>query len=284
MARETTHATEPTEEQQEEIIQCCIDGDVPQLRRWARCGVRVVFSAEPLYNAAGFGKLAAVRFLVKEAGADIQATHAGLATLLCVAALQGHVAVVRCLVKEFGADVNQATKEGGCTPVFLAAQEGHVAIVRCLVKEFGADVNQAANDGCTPLYVAAQFGSLPVVQCLVKELGADVNQARFNWSTPLMIASYCKHKEVVLWLIKHGADAQASTSLAGSTAADILRAIGAPAEQTAYLEARTHCANPRLRRCRAQEVRRLPEGVLLWTRVHSGALTGAQGRVQAVGR
>jgi hypothetical protein len=28
-------------------------------------------------------------------------------------------------------------------------------------------------------------------------------------------------------------------------------------------------------------VRWLPEGILLWARVHSGALAGAQGRVQA---
>jgi hypothetical protein len=58
-----------------------------------------------------------------------------------------------------------------------------------------------------------------------------------------MAASYNKHTEVVVWLIKHGADAQAS-DLDGDTAADISKQEFAPAEQTAYLEARTHCANP----------------------------------------
>jgi hypothetical protein len=64
-------ATEATKEQEEAIIQCCIDGDVPQLRRWARRGLWVAFSALPLYGAAEHGKLEAVRFLIKEAGADV---------------------------------------------------------------------------------------------------------------------------------------------------------------------------------------------------------------------
>jgi hypothetical protein len=118
-----------------------------------------------------------------------------------------------------------------------------LAVVRCLVKECGADVNQARYDGCTPLYAAAQLGLLSVVQCLLKELGADINKATNDGSTPLMVASALEHTEVVVWLIKHGADAQAPAPT-GGTAADVSKACGAPAEQTEYLEARAHCANP----------------------------------------
>jgi ankyrin repeat protein len=128
-------------------------------------------------------------------------------------------------------------------PLYNAAGYGWLQAVRILVKELGADVNQATIDGCTPLYVAAQLGHLSVVQCLIKELGANVNQAAYNGATPLMAASQNKHMEVVVWLIKHGANAQASTPAFG-TAANVSREIGAPADQTAYLEARTHCANP----------------------------------------
>jgi hypothetical protein len=84
---------------------------------------------------------------------------------------------------------------------------------------------------------------LSVVQCLVKECGADINQATDDDTTPLIAASSHKHTDVVVWLIKHGADAQASYK-DGDTAADVSRDFGASAEQTAYLEARTHCANP----------------------------------------
>jgi hypoxanthine-guanine phosphoribosyltransferase len=89
--------------------------------------------------------------------------------------------------------------------------------VQCLVKELEADVNQATNDGTTPLCIAALEGHIAVVQCLVKELGADINQAALNGITPLMAASCShqgasgtKHTEIVVWLSKHGADAQAS--------------------------------------------------------------------------
>jgi hypothetical protein len=115
--------------------------------------------------------------------------------------------------------------------------------LQCIVKEFGADVNQATNLGCTPLYAAAGKGHLSVVQCLIKELGADVNRARLNGSTPLMTADSQKHTEVVVWLSKHGTEAQASHQHDG-TAADVSREHGAPVEQTEYLEARAHCANP----------------------------------------
>jgi hypothetical protein len=168
-----THATEATKEQRA-IMQCCFAGDVPKLRQWVRRGVRVVFSAEPLITAAGCGKLKVVRFLIKEAGAN---------------------------------------------------------------------VNQSWGNGSTPLYIAAQQGHLPVVQCLVKELGADINKANLKGGTPLMIVARHKQTKVVVWLTKHGADAQASHQQLG-TAADCSRNYDAPAKQTEYLEARAHCANP----------------------------------------
>jgi ankyrin repeat protein len=190
----------------------------------------------------GNGKLEVVRFLVKEAGANVNQAASDGTTPLVLAAQEGQLAVVLFLAKELGADINQA-KHDGATPLYIAAQKGNTAVVQYLVKECGADVNQTTDDGCTPLMAAVQFGQLAVVQCLVKECGADVNQARPNGATPLMVASYNKHTEVVVWLSKHGADAQASDQRYG-TAADVSREEGAPAEQTEYLEARTHCANP----------------------------------------
>jgi hypothetical protein len=97
-------------------------------------------------------------------------------------------------------------------------------------KEIGAaDVNQARTGGC------------PTVPR--QGMWCGPHQVTFSGSTPLMAASYHKHKEVVVWLIKHAADAQATFQQV-STAADLSGEFGAPAEQTAYLEARTYCANP----------------------------------------
>jgi hypothetical protein len=82
------------------------------------------------------------------------------------------------------------------------------------------------------------------MKCLVNELGADVNKVTLDGSTPLMAASKNKRNEIVRWLLKKGANAQATLHEGFGIAADISKDVGAPAEQTAYIEARTHCANP----------------------------------------
>jgi hypothetical protein len=82
-----------------------------------------------------------------------------------------------------------------------------------------------------------------MVRCLVRGCGIDINQAGMNGSTALMAASYGKRERVAQWLIKNGADTKAVANTYG-TAADISKLYGAPAQQTAYLEARTHCAKP----------------------------------------
>jgi hypothetical protein len=184
-----------------EIFGACERGDIAQLRRWGREGVRVK-NADLLVNA-----------ILDEVSSDI----------------------LRCLVKELGADINGARLSDGVTPLYVAAQTRNLALVRCLVKEHGADVNQAANDGATPLCIAVQEGHLAVVRCMVKELGADVNRARPDGVTSLMIAARFQNDAVVAFLIKYGANVQVAAPSFG-TAAEISRRYGAPAQQTQFLE------------------------------------------------
>jgi hypothetical protein len=191
------------------IVAACKRGDITQLRRWGRQGVRVK-SADLLIDC-----------IIAEVSLDI----------------------LRCLVKELGADINGARLRDGRTPLYVAAQNGNLALLQCLVKELGADVNQAADDGYTPLHIAAQQGHLNVVRCLVKKCGADINEAKHNGVTPLMIAANCKHEDVVTFLIKYGANVKDSTDAYG-TAANISKEYAAPSKQTKYLEARTHCTMP----------------------------------------
>jgi hypothetical protein len=148
---------------------------------------------------------------------------------------------VRCIVQELGANVNQADGETENFALLMATHNGHESVVRCMVKELGADVNQARHDGLTPLFIAAQNGHESLVRCMVKEFGADINQSTHNGRTPLMLAASNKHDKIVAFLLKYGANAQASHQQWG-TAADVSKASGASTEQTAYLEARTHCA------------------------------------------
>jgi hypothetical protein len=115
--------------------------------------------------------------------------------------------------------------------------------VKCLVKELGANVNQATIESGTPLLISAQKGNKEMVVYLVEKLGADINQAMHDGGTALMVASRQKHEKIVRYLLKNGANAQASLASLG-TAADVSKFYGAPASQIAYIESRTHCANP----------------------------------------
>jgi ankyrin repeat protein len=188
------------------IVQASKRGDVDQLRRWAKRGVRVR-SGVPL----------------------------------CEAVLNDEVGAVRCLVKKLGAGVNRSD-EDDFKPLYIAAHGGNQDMVKCLVKEFGADVNLGDEECCTPLYIAARMGHIDIARCLVDDLGADVNEA---CSTPLMAAAQNLHYDIVRYLLKHGAHAEAvgkRTEL--GTAADDSKRANAPAEETAYLQARTDNANP----------------------------------------
>jgi hypothetical protein len=137
------------------IAGACKRGDINQLRRWGRRGVRVS-SAMPL-----------IEFVFRGMSLDI----------------------LRCLVKDLGADINGARLEDEAPPLAIAAQIGNLSVLQCLVKELGADVNKTWLDGITPLSVAAQNGHFAVVRCLVEEFGADFSQAAVNGATSLFIGA-----------------------------------------------------------------------------------------------
>jgi hypothetical protein len=190
----------------DKIMRAVERNDVTQLRRWIGQGLCVI-SSFALFHAVYLG----------------------------------NSAVIQCLVKEIGADVNQGGEEG-TTPMILAAQLGYVDVLKYCAKVLHADVNKGDDRNCTPLWHAARQGHLSAVKFLVKDLGVNINQANLKSFTPLMAASYENHEEVVRWLVKAGADLKPSNE--HGTAANISKYYGASRaspEQTAYLEAKTHC-------------------------------------------
>jgi ankyrin repeat protein len=197
-----------------------------------------------LYLAALQGEVSVARSFVRDFGANIDLADQDGCTPLNFAAEEGHLAVVQCLIKEFGADVNLVMQDGS-SPLYITAQEGHLAVMRCLVMEGHADINQALPNCPTPLCAAAQKGSLDLVRCLVEDFGADVKQAGDHGATPLIMAPNCSQSNVVAYLLRHGADSQASVDFSeGMSLETSTYVVGAPPEQTAYLDAKTHCYNP----------------------------------------
>jgi hypothetical protein len=108
--------------------------------------------------------------------------------------------------------------------------------------ELSADVEKARLNGGTALCYAAHEGHLDEMRWLVREFGANINYCH-DGETALMEAARSKHAALTKWMVKAGADPQAKNA-DNETVADISQAVGASAEQTAYLEAKTHCANP----------------------------------------
>jgi len=123
--------------------------------------------------------------------------------LLHMAAMEGTTEIVRLLLDR-GVKVDLRTSEGA-TPLVYASLEGNTEVAKLLLDR-GADVNNTAGfDGAgTPLMAAAKKGSLDTVKLLV-ERGADVNKGKGFWSNPLYFAADGGHRDVVIYLMKRGA-------------------------------------------------------------------------------
>jgi ankyrin repeat protein len=199
-----------------------------------------VYGDTPLHSAVREHDLDLVRCMVKELGANLELENVSGQSPFFIAVEIRNPTMVRLLLSELGADVNG--KSGNCfSPLHMTAQENRVEMLQCLVSEFGADVNKLDEDGDSPLNIAAQNGSFDCVRLLVK-FGSKIDHANYKGYTSLLVAAEFM-EFIAKWLVKAGANPQLAHTVDG-TAADISRACGASPEQTAYLEAKAHCAHP----------------------------------------
>ncbi|KAH6945748.1 hypothetical protein HPB50_009743 [Hyalomma asiaticum] len=117
------------------------------------------------------------------------------------------------LTREERKDIVSRLREG-CAPLFVACKKGNSDIVEYLVTMCGADLEQrgvyeVTDDRSihfvTPLWCAAVAGKLAVVKQLI-DYGANVNSVSDTGSTPVRSACFMSHREVVMYLVNHGAD------------------------------------------------------------------------------
>jgi ankyrin repeat protein len=127
------------------IAEAARAGDVESLTVWASQGVRVT-SGWPLCVAARGGRLKAVRFLVRELGADVNQYWDGYTPLLSATSC-GALAVVRCLV-ELGADIAAVNDEGD-NALLKSIFNGHYPTTWYLVEKAGANMDDVDDDGRT---------------------------------------------------------------------------------------------------------------------------------------
>ena len=103
-----------------------------------------------------------------------------------------------------GANLNTSRNDKG-TPLIEASSKNDEKQVNWLI-EHGADVNLQDEDGDTALHFACRsHASLEILSCLI-ENGASINACTNCKVTPLMMAVENCHKDVVSYLIEHGAN------------------------------------------------------------------------------
>ena len=193
-----------------------------------------------LHLAARSDGSAPVVKMLLAAGADPKGTDALKSTALHAATTGNDIDTIRILV-DTGLDVNAADMAGS-TPLINSASNGNLEAVRLFLAK-GADVNARSGDGSyqkvkagiialghwTPLLSAAAYGSPELIKTLL-DAGVKVDVPDVRGMTPLMlaVATDLQNAEVIRLLLAKGADPNAK-SLAGETAMDWARKIGAPA-------------------------------------------------------
>ncbi|KAL9596193.1 MAG: hypothetical protein Q9179_004702 [Wetmoreana sp. 5 TL-2023] len=174
----------------------------------------------PLHVAALGGHADAIRTLL-DRGGNIEAKNSTDITPLHNAAKRGYTEVVRVLLSH-GADI-EAVDEEGTTPLHLAAHLGRSETVRVLL-DIGANLAVSDHTGYTSLHTAASNGHLETVILLLEHLrddtvlrdsDIDLTAALAIWSnsktflmetTPLHLAAEGHHRDVIDYLLRHGAD------------------------------------------------------------------------------
>jgi ankyrin repeat protein len=166
-------------------------------------------TTSPIADVAMKGDLDALRTLIKQHPADVNASQPDGSTALLWAACWNDEKSVEALLAA-GANPNASNREG-FTPLSQAATNGNPAMAAALLKA-GADANAFQAEGQTVLMTAARAGNVDVVKALLDH-GAEIN-AKESWrgQTVLMWATAENHPALVQLLVDRGAEVNAKSA------------------------------------------------------------------------
>ncbi len=159
-------------------IGACRSGDIDSLILVAKLGAVATNSNRPLREAAAFGHLKVVQYLVGLEEVDVAAAQN---YPVYIAATNGHLEVVKFLAGLEGVDVAAAQNY----PVHMAAANGHLEVVKFLAGLEEVDIASADN---LAVRWAAHFGHLEVVKFLAGLEEVDVT---------------AKNNQAVCWAATH---------------------------------------------------------------------------------
>lgn len=168
-----------------------------------------------LHMAAINGNIAIVRQLLENKVDPTQRDNAGR-TALQLAAVHGHGSVVKLLLKN-GSRIGEKDNLGW-TAIHMSAFCGQQKVTRLLHNEDKHAARAVTQNelGWTALHIAAWKGHYTVVKDLCLYCHHDLDTRDKNGLTPLKLAAIRGHEEVVEFLVKQGADVNATKKQQGS--------------------------------------------------------------------
>ena len=152
--------------------------------------------------------------LLLDHGADVNHKVQGYGVLVKLAAMPGTIKMFHLLIDR-GADMKKSAPDNYL--VYNAAASGDTAILGFLLRS-GFNANDSVSFGDYPINNATAFRTFPTLKMLVDN-GANVNVRQwiaqgldaFKGFTPLMFAAVAHDKPSFLYLLDHGANANASS-------------------------------------------------------------------------
>ena len=153
----------------------------------------------PLHIAAKSGYVELMEYLINNLTLNVRTREGN--TALYLALLRGHQVASRLLLQH-GADIHIKGSDG-FLPLHIAAKSGCASLIKDLSD--GSIINDPTPTGSTALHYAVSSNMLESVQVLV-ELKARINVRNNYGDTPLHIAVNCDYRDIIIYLIGHGAD------------------------------------------------------------------------------
>jgi len=149
-------------------------------------------SSLSLLYAASSGRLATVRVLVTQCGADVRHVSENGWTATMYAALNGHTEVVIALVYEYSASANYETRVGRRMALMYAASQGHAETAVALAEQCGADLQHEDARGWNAIMYARAAGHSATARSLEASHAALV--VAVHRCTPKNSTEWSSHK------------------------------------------------------------------------------------------